>query len=240
MEQGRKGASDMADSVHSGHRSRMRRRFLETGFSGFQPHEVLEMMLYYGIPRRDTNELAHNLLERYGSLHDVLCADPAALMQEPGISENAAVLIALFRAVQQYDAASQMVGIVLDNYRKVCKFFVDIYMFEQREIVRAALLDENLRVIRCETVSEGHPSAAQMTVRQLTELAYRANSNTMILAHNHPRGTAMVSGEDIAATRHLVPILYQCGITLADHVVVSGDTAVSMREQGVFIGLEID
>lgn len=230
----------MADSVHSGHRSRMRKRFLETGFSGFQPHEVLEMILYYSIPRRDTNEIAHKLLNRFGSLHDVLCADPQVLIQEPYITENTAVLISMFRTVLQYDAASQMAGTVLDSYRKVRKFFIDIYMLEMREVIRVALLDEKLRVLRCETVSEGHPSAAQMTVRQLTELAYRANSNTIILAHNHPRGSAMPSGNDISATRHLVPILYQCGITLADHVIVSGDTAVSLREQGVFMGLEID
>lgn len=230
----------MADSVHSGHRGRMRRRFLETGLTGFQPHEVLEMLLYYGIPRRDTNEIAHRLLDRFGSLHAVLSANPEDLMQEPYISENAAVLLTLFRAVIQYDAGAQMVGKELDNYRKVCKFFIDIYMFEEREVIRAALLDEKLRVLRCEIVAEGHPSAAQMTVRQLTELAYRTNSNTMILAHNHPRGTAKVSNDDISATRHLVPILLQCGITLVDHVIVSGDQAVSMREQGVFMGLEIE
>ncbi len=230
----------MAESVHSGHRSRMRRRFLETGFTGFQAHEVLEMILYYGIPRRDTNEIAHMLLKRFGSLHDVLCADPQALMQEPYISENAAVLITMFRSVLQYEAASQLEGTLLDSYRKVCKFFVDLYMLEQREIIRVALLDQNLRVLRCEIVSEGHPSAAQLTVRQLTELAYRANSNTIILAHNHPRGTTKISSEDIAVTRHLVPILLQCGISLADHVIVSGDQAVSMREMGAFMGLEID
>ncbi len=230
----------MADSVHSGHRGRMRRRFLETGLNGFQPHEVLELLLFYGIPRRDTNEIAHNLLSRFGSLHNVLTADPQDLMQEPYISENAAVLLALFRAVSQYDAGAQMIGKELDTYCKVCKFFLDLYLFEEREVIRAALLDEKLRVMRCEVVAEGHPSAAQMTVRQLTELAYRANSNTIILAHNHPRGTAKVSGEDIAATRHLVPILQQCGITLVDHVIVSGDQAVSMREQGVFMGLEIE
>lgn len=230
----------MAESVHSGHRSRMRRRFLETGFTGFQPHEVLEMILFYCIPRRDTNEIAHKLLKQFGSLHDVLCANPQTLAQESYLTENAAVMIAMFRAVLQYDASSQMEGTLLDNYRKVCKFFLNLYMLEQREIVRVALLDEKLRVLRCEILSEGHPSAAQMTVRQLTELAYRANSNTIILAHNHPRGTAKISGEDIAATRHLVPILLQCGITIADHVVVCGDTAVSMREQGAFMGLEID
>lgn len=230
----------MADSVHSGHRARMRKRYLETGFTGFQPHEVLEMLLYYGIPRRDTNEIAHRLLERFGSLHDVLCADPDALMQEPYISENAAVLITMFRSVLQYDAASKSVGVLLDSYAKVRKYFTDLYLFEEREVIRAALLDERLHVLRCETVSEGHPTAAQMTVRQLTELAYRTNSNTIILAHNHPRGSARLSGDDIAATRHLVPILLQCGITLADHVVVCGETAISMREQGVFMGLDIE
>ena len=230
----------MADPVHSGHRGRMRQRYLESGFTDFQPHEVLEMLLYYGIPRRDTNEIAHRLLERFGSLHGVLSANPQELKQEPYISENAAVLITMFRSVLQYDAEAHIAGAVLDNYRKVCKFFADQYLFEEREIIRAVLLDENLRVLRCEIVSAGHPSASQMTVRQLTELAQRAGSNTMILAHNHSHGPAKISGEDIAATRQLVPSLLQAGITLVDHVVVCGDTAVSMREQGVFLGLEIE
>ncbi len=230
----------MADSIHSGHRERMRKRFLETGLEGFQPHEVLELLLFYGIPRKDTNPTAHLLLERFGSLHSVLSANPEDIMQTPGVTKNAAVLLTLFREVLHYDAFDQQKGIQLDSYSKVCSYFTDLYQYEEKEIVRVALLDQKLHVIRCETVAEGHPSAAQFSVRRLTELAYRANCNTIILAHNHPRGTAAVSSEDIAVTRQLIPILQSCAIALADHVVVSGKTAVSMRERGVFMGLEIE
>ena len=90
----------MGDNIHAGHRSRMRQRFLETGFAGFPPHEVLEMLLYYGIPRRDTNPLAHKLLAEYGSLHSVLCADPEELCRrlmdmalEKGAHDNVTVVV---------------------------------------------------------------------------------------------------------------------------------------------------
>ena len=230
----------MAGTVHEGHRGRMRKRFLATGFAGFPEHEMLEMLLYYCIPRRDTNEIARALIEKYGSLHAVLCADAAELQQFPDISENAAVYLTMFRAVYQYDVQNQMTGAVLDDFRKCCDFFAELYQYDTREIVRIALLDEKLRVIRCETVSEGHPSAAQITVHRITELAYSAGSNTVILAHNHPRGTASISPEDIAVTRHLVPILRQCAVSLADHIVVGENEAVSMREYGVYLGLEMD
>lgn len=230
----------MSESIHAGHRARMRKRFLETGFAGFPEHEVLEMLLYYGIPRRDTNEIAHGLIERFGSLHDVLCADASALQQTPYISENAAVLLMMFRELYQYDTQQQMQGEILDDFRKVCAYFAELYQYETREVVRIALLDQSLRVIRCDVVSEGHPSAAQLSVRRITELAYRANCNTVILAHNHPRGTAKLSPEDIAVTRQLVLILRQCAVSLTDHIVVGGGEAVSMREQGVYLGLEID
>lgn len=230
----------MAASVHDGHRARMRKRYQQTGFTGFPEHEVLEMLLYYCIPRRDTNELAHALIDKYGSLHAVLCADAAELQQFPYITENAAVYLTMFRSVYLYDVQQQMTGVILDDFRKSCDYFAEMYQYETKEIVRMAMLDEKLRVIRCEIVSEGHPTAVGLTVRRITELAYSAGCNTVILAHNHPRGSAAISPEDIAVTRHLVPILRQCAVALADHIVVGDKSAVSMREYGVYLGLEMD
>ncbi len=216
----------------------MRGRFLETGFAGFSPHEVLEMLLYYGIPRRDTGPLAHKLLAEYGSLHSVLCADTEELKQIPGMTEPAAVLLTMMRELYVYDAAAEIAGAEMSDFRKICSHFKDLYRYEEREIVRAALLDEHLRLVRISTVAEGQPSAAQVSVRRITETAFSASCNTIILAHNHPGGTARISAEDVAVTRELVRILKQFDIRLVDHIVVGGGEAVSMREYGVFIGTE--
>ncbi|MBR4201257.1 MAG: hypothetical protein IKQ91_08315 [Oscillospiraceae bacterium] len=230
----------MDKNIHSGHRNRMRARFCATGFSGFQPHEVLELILFYGIPRKDTNEIAHRLLERFGSLHAVLSAKPEDTEQITGMTHNAAVLLSVFREVYRFDADERLNGTVLNSYSKVCDFFAELYRFEETETVRAAMLDENLRVIRCEIIAEGHPSAAQFTVRQLNDAAFRAHSNLLVLAHNHPSGSAHISPEDIAVTRHLTEILRKSAVTLVDHILIAGDRAVSMRETGVFMGLEIE
>lgn len=230
----------MAESVHSGHRERMRKRYLETRLEGFQPHEVLEMLLYYGVPRKDTNEMAHELIERFGSLHGVLSADPSEIVQTSGVTQNAAVLLSMIRAVSWYDVCDRLNGTVLDSYSKVCQYFAEIYQYEERETVRLAMLDQGLHVMRCEMISEGHPSAAPITVRSITQAMCRANCNIAVLAHNHPRGTAKISAEDIAVTRHLTEILSKASISLVDHVVVASNRAVSMREAGVFMGLDIE
>lgn len=230
----------MADSVHDKHRNRMRDRFCETNFEGFQPHEVVEMLLFYGVPRKNTNLIAHDLIERFGSLHGVLSAHPCELQEVPGVTYNAAVMLSMIRAACSYDIRDQLNGTVLDSYRKVCGYFREIYRYEDKELVRVAMLDEHLHVQQCPVVAEGHPSAAQFSVRKLTELIYRANCNVVVMAHNHPRGTAKISAEDIAVTRQLTEILSKSSVTLADHVVVGETRAVSMREAGVFMGLNIE
>lgn len=230
----------MAKTVHEGHRERMRKRYMETGFEGFQPHEVLELLLYYGVPRKDTNEMAHQLIDRFGSLHGVLSAHPAELRQVSGVTQNAAVLISLTRAVYSFDICDRLNGVVLDTYQKVCHYFAEIYQCEVKEVVRLALLDQELRVIRCVEIAEGHPTAAQMSVRRIAETMYRNNCNIAVLAHNHPLGTTKISAEDISVTRHLAAILEKSSISLVDHVIVAQGQAVSLREAGVFLGLEIE
>ena len=230
----------MEKNIHSGHRERMRRRFLQSGFTSFEPHEVLELILFYGIPRKDTNPIAHELLNRFGSLQGVFSAKPEETVRISGMTQNAATLLSVFRALYSYETGSRLNGTVLDSFSKTCDYFEEIYRFEDTETVRAAFLDDRLRVIRCEVIAEGHPTAAQFTVRQLTEAAIRARCNLVILAHNHPGGAARISPEDIAATRQLTEILKKNAVTLADHILIAEGKAVSMRESGVFLGLEIE
>ena len=228
----------MAESIHQGHRQRMRERFLKTELNGFQKHEVLELLLYYGVPRVDTNPLAHALLERFGSLHGVLSASPEQLRQVRGMTDSAVTLIALMHAVYAYDASEQFCGAPMESFADVCSYFTEIYRFEMREVVRAAFLDRRLKLISCEVIGEGDPSCSAFSVRRLTECAFAAGSNVIVLAHNHPQGSAAPSDTDIAVTRQLSEVLSKSGLSLADHVIVGSGETRSLREAGVFMGLD--
>lgn len=223
--------------MHEGHRGRMKSRFMKNGLDGYQPHEILEMLLYYPITRRDTNPLAHQLLSDFGSLRNVLSAEPDALNQVQGMTEGTVVFLTLLRALFVYNLDEQYIGREMNSYAVVCQYFTEHYRFIRRETVCAALLDDRLRLMRCAAVSTGHPSASDVSVRKLTELAIQADCNVLILAHNHPNGTAEPSDADIVVTRQLVKALEPNGIQLVDHVVVGDDRAVSMREHGGFVGL---
>lgn len=228
----------MAQSIHQGHRQRMRERFLKTELEGFHAHEVLELLLYYGVPRVDTNPLAHALLERFGSLHGVLSAPPEQLKQVKGMTDSAVCLIALMRAVYAYDAAEKHCGIPMESFSAICDYFTELYRFENREVVRAAYLDSRLKLITCEVIGEGDPSASVFSVRSLIRHALAAGSNVVILAHNHPQGSAAPSDTDIAVTRQLAETLAKSGISLADHVIAGSGETVSLRSLGIFMGLD--
>ena len=228
----------MSDHIHDGHRARMTQRFLETGLSGFQPHEVLEMLLYYALPRRNTNPIAHLLLDRFGSISAVLSASPEALCSVEGVSQKTAATLRFFRELHTYLAEEQRTGVMLATAEEAGSFFQAIYQLESNEIVRAAYLDNNLRLRRIVTISEGHPSATPLLIRSVTEHAFTESSNALILAHNHPNGSSVASQEDIAATQLLYRTLQNCGIELVDHVIIGIDGVTSLRGAGVFFGIE--
>ncbi|MBR3269558.1 MAG: RadC family protein [Oscillospiraceae bacterium] len=223
--------------IHEGHRSRMRERYLKSGLNGFQSHEILEMILYYAIPRKNTNPTAHALLQRFGSLEKVFAAEPGELEKVPGMTENAALMLRMMRDLYQMQTAEDQQKTALDSGQRACDFFRRLYRFEQREIVRLAFLDENLYLKKCIVLSEGHPTAATVSVRDITEAALAESCNIVILAHNHPNGTASPSDTDISTTRCTAQALLKNGIILSDHIIVGTDKTRSLRECGTFLGI---
>lgn len=228
----------MADNPHDGHRKRVRERFIRAGLHAFQEHEKLEMLLFHAIPRADTNPIAHALLERFGSVHAVLTASPTALKAVPGMTENAVVMLLFLRKFYSEAEADRFMGCPLDSFVRSKAFFQHVYAFEERELVTAAFLDDKLCLIGCETLSEGSTTRVTVPEEQLSERAFALHSNTVILAHNHPKGTALPSKEDISVTRLIVPRLRRIQIELVDHIIIGEHDAVSLRERGVFMGLE--
>ncbi len=228
----------MSNHIHDGHRKRMQQRFMATKLNGFQPHEVLELLLYYAIPRRDTNPIAHRLIDRFGSVNNVMKATPEALKSVEGISDGVVTLFAFFKELNIYISGEESFGMPMNNADEVRKYFEGLYKLERNEIVRVACLDDMLCLKRCVVISEGHPSASSFLIRNVTELAFSESSNALILAHNHPNSSSIASPEDIAATQSLYTTLHNCGIQLVDHVIVGRDGSTSLREEGGFFGIE--
>lgn len=220
--------------MHSGHRQRMRQRYLQSGLDGFNDLAILELLLYFAIPRQDTNPIAHRLLDRYGTLAAVLEAPPDDLVQVEGIGESAAVLLSLFPAVARRHMIQRAgVKAVLDTSTKCGEFLVPYFFAERDEAVRLLCLDARLMVIDCPLLSRGGLHTASVSARKVVEAALRTNASTVVLAHNHPGGLAIPSHEDVAATARLRTALEAVGVQLGDHIIVAGEDFVSMAASGM-------
>ncbi|MGI5928729.1 JAB domain-containing protein [Pseudoflavonifractor sp.] len=220
----------MAD--HTGHRERLRREFMARPES-FPDHKVLELLLFYVLPRQDTNPLAHDLLDRFGSLQGVLDAQPEALAQVKGIGERAAVL---FRAVKElgrrYGASRTSVEDIVDSTRAAREVFAPLFYGARNEMVFLLCMDGKGKYLGCPKVGEGNVNAAEITARSIVEAALNHNAARVILAHNHVSGLALPSDEDRQTTLYLRNLLSQVGVILVDHLIFVDDDMVSMRDSG--------
>lgn len=220
--------------VHDGHRARKREQFLQHGLDAFADHEVLELLLFYALPRRDTNPVAHELIDRFGSLEQVLAASPEDLEQIPGMGTAAAALIKLVPQItRRARVSSADTELPLDTTERIGRFFVEQYIAEKQEIMYQLCLDAKGRMLSCRRVSEGSAAAVSLNLRQIVENALRSNAVLVALAHNHPSGVAFPSREDIAATLQVRGALETIGVQLVDHIIVADDDYVSLRQEGL-------
>lgn len=210
--------------MHEEHRKRVRERFLSEGLDSFAPHNVLELMLFYAIPRRDTNEIAHRLLDRFGSLRGVFDADIRSLTEVDGIGENAAVLIKLIPQIaRRYMTEKSTERKRYNTARKVAEYFVPLYVGETNEVVYLLLLDASYHIIRLEKLFEGSVNSARITSRAVIEHAINSHASMVALAHNHPDGLAIPSTADVGTTNYLRNILETIDVRLLEHFVIAGE-----------------
>lgn len=220
-------------SIHDGHRQRMKARFLKEGLDHFQDHEVLEILLYYVIPRKDTNPMAHELINRFGSLSMVLDAPVEELEKVPGISRNAATLLKLAPELGRYYQISRNKQMVILQTLTDCgRYLLPFFFGLRNETVYALFLDAKCKVLDCREVGEGSVNSANVPIRRIVEMALNANASSVVLAHNHPSGIALPSDEDVDTTHRVAAALSTVGIALADHIVVADDDFVSMVQTG--------
>lgn len=220
--------------VHDGHREKMRQRFLSGGLEHFADHEALELLLFYAIPRRNVNPIAHELMNRYGSLSAVLSAPVEDLQKVDGIGESAAILLKLVPHIchkaRLADAERQ--DVVLNTSARAGTYLMEHFEGEKNEVIYQLCLDRKGKMLVCKRLGEGNVGSAALDVRRMVENAILSNASAVILAHNHPSGLALPSPEDYAATDRAKVALATINVVLSDHIIVADGTFVSMADSG--------
>lgn len=217
--------------VHDGHRERLKQRFRETGLENFQEHEVLELLLFFAIPYRDTNGLAHRLLEEFGSLAAVCDASPARLKRVPGVGENAATLLNLISPLTRRYLISVEGEIgALDSVEKLGRYLLPRFRGLRQETVYLLCLDAKYRLLRSIRMGDGDMNFVHINLRRAIQLALDAGAVYTVLSHNHTSGVALPSENDLQTTRELSRLMKEMGITLLDHIIIAEDDFVSMRQ----------
>ena len=216
-------------SDHENHRARLRERFLKEGLENFNDINALELILFYCIPRKDTNPIAHDLINHFGNLDNVINAKPQELKKIPGIGDGAITFLSLLKQLERYRQIQRKdVGKVMTDLDACGKDLLPYFSGLQNETVYLLCLDAKSKLLCCRKVGEGSVNSANIPVRRIVEIALDANASSVALAHNHPGGLAVPSVEDIQTTRRIAQALLMVDVILADHIVVADEEFVSM------------
>ena len=213
----------------------MRKRFLTEGLDAFEDHQILELLLFHVITQADTNPISHQLLRRFGSLSAVLEADPRDLATVEGVGRQAAVFLSLIPQVTRryfQDRVSRDQP-RLTTSEAVADYLVPLMAGRPEEVFYVLCLDTQCRVIYPALIGEGTVKEAQVHPRHVVEEAIRHRASSIILAHNHPSGTARPSNQDHQLTLHLVQALGALDIPVLDHIIVAGRQTYSFAREGV-------
>ena len=219
----------LQEHSHNSHRKRMRERFFEAGFKGMQDHNVLEMLLYYGIPRKDTNQIAHDLIDVFGSYASVFEASRHDLMKVKGMTENAACLIKMIvpfysRYVEDLSRRGpspvepeSVAEYLRPKYHEGCC----------RERVFVLCYDGSDHMITCRLINEGDINSSAFDIRELSRIVLETNCSSVIISHN-PHSISLPSKDDIRVTRAVIELLDMLKVTLKDHIIVADNDYTSM------------
>lgn len=222
---------------HAGHRQRLKDAYRNGGIDSLSDVNKLELLLFYALPRQDTNPIAHSLLQEFGSLSAVLSASTEQLVRVEKMTQNSALLIEYIgqlTACAEKERAQQRTRGILDTTTKCAEYLLPHFFGLRKEVVYLLCLDSKCKVITCRRLGEGSLNAAEISVRRILETALHYNSASVVLAHNHPCGVCTPSAEDDATTLRIWKALDSVSIQMADHIIVSDDEFYSMAEAGFF------
>ena len=226
------------EDFHQGHRQRMRKRVEAGNAAALEDHEVLEMLLFYAIPRMNTNLLAHRLLKTFGSLNGVLDADLETLKAVDGIGDRSAILIKIASDIVRRYKKGEIERPVyrVHDSKSAGAYFLPKFVNCGVETLYMLCLDAGLKVIDCRMVGQGNATCVSVDRRKMVREALDLNASYVVLAHNHTTGIALPSKEDVEVTLQIKRLMADVQVTLVDHLVVAGDDFVSMADSGDLTG----
>lgn len=227
-----KKSGKQVKNYHEGHRIRMKKRYIEQGIDGMADHEVLELLLFYALPYRDTNGLAHELLHRFGSLSNVLESDISVLQTVNGIGPNAALLLNFVPALAgRYYRDRWQERLSLNNGDEILDYVRTLFIGRSLETFFMICLNSKGELKNTIKLAEGTSGEVVIYTPQVVEKALQQKCKYVIFAHNHPGGNANPSRSDVETTNSCLEALRLVGITVLDHVIVSGDSIASMAKK---------
>jgi len=228
-------SSDDATALGAeGHRNRMRARLLAAGPNALADHEMLEMLLFLALPRRDTKPIARELLTRFGGFGPVVTASPGELRAVEGLGDAGIAALKLAQAAAWRLLHGELAAKpLLRSWEALTNYLRAALGHERTEQFRVLFLDARARLIHDEVMGHGTINHAPVYPREIARRALELHASTVILAHNHPSGSTEASRDDIAMTREVRRALQPLGVTLHDHLIVTGDLCISMQQQGL-------
>lgn len=224
--------TEKPQNVHAGHRQRLRNRFVQNGLDSFEDHNALELFLFYAIPNRDVNDLAHKLINEFGSLSAVFDARYEDLCKVKGISEYSASLIKLLPAMaRRYEQGKLSANdTVFNSPEKIAEYMSGIYFGVNREELYIICLDSACRLLKCIKIGSGEIDKVSVSYRNIAEQVFSTNAVNVIVVHNHVSGIVAPSAQDLVFTSSLVSAMKGVGIRISDHIIMgNGKEHFSMR-----------
>lgn len=218
-------------SIHTGHRQRVKTEFLTRGLEGWPDHRVLELLLFYAIPQGDVNGLAHELVERFGSLSGALDASPEELKKVPGVGDHTVVLLKLIPTLSgRYLDDRSSIGQIIHTSEAAARVLQPYFFAARNEMVYILCLDGKGKVLGVRKVSEGSIHASDINIRRIAEEALALRAAKIYLAHNHISNLAFPSAADWQSTDVIRAALQGVGLELTDHLIFVDGDAVSLNQ----------
>ena len=231
--------ADKPKHRHTGHRERMKAEFLARGLEGWPDHRVLELLLFYTIPQGDVNDLAHELVERFGSLAGVLDASVEELKKVKGVGDHTAVFLRMLPAVLgRYQGARTRLSAIINSPEEAYAWLEPYFFGARNEMVYVLCMDGKRQVLGVRKVAEGSIELAEVNTRRIAEEAIGLRAAQIYVAHNHVSNLAIPSQADWLTTDTLRSALRPIGIELIDHLVFVDGDMVSLKDSEHLKGLQ--
>lgn len=224
----------MEENLHGGHRERLRELAFKNNFRNMEDHQLLELLLSYVIPRKDTNPIAHRLIKRYGNFTAVLDADKDDLVKVEGVGNTtASFLVSLRHFFYAYNMGKLNESSKISNVRDAVTYTEKLFKGKTNEEFYIICIDGNNNVKLCENISIGTSNKANVDIKKVVEIAYKSKSPNVIIAHNHPNGVSRPSFADDKLTKAILTTMALSNISLLDHIIIAKSDFFSYRNSGL-------